>query len=81
MNKDVLMFGPTFYFCRSFNTCDVTDYLLEMTFQTQYPSVREAMVVIDPKTGRSKGHGFVKFHGLKVVDTCMLFILQWIQFS
>ncbi|KAK1588130.1 hypothetical protein Q3G72_020124 [Acer saccharum] len=40
---------------------DVTDYLLQETFQAQYPSVRGAKVVTDPNTGRSKGYGFVKF--------------------
>ncbi|KAL7213652.1 hypothetical protein ACSBR2_016225 [Camellia fascicularis] len=40
---------------------DVTDYLLQETFRTQYPSVRGAKVVIDPNTGRSKGYDFVKF--------------------
>ncbi|XP_057479701.1 polyadenylate-binding protein RBP47B'-like isoform X2 [Actinidia eriantha] len=42
-------------------TPDVTDYLLQETFRTQYPSVRGAKVVTDPNTGRSKGYGFVKF--------------------
>ncbi|KAI8000118.1 Polyadenylate-binding protein RBP47B' [Camellia lanceoleosa] len=37
-----------------------SDYLLQETFRTQYPSVRGAKVVIDPNT-RSKGYGFVKF--------------------
>ncbi|KAL5979771.1 Polyadenylate-binding protein rbp47b' [Asimina triloba] len=40
---------------------DVTDYLLQETFRTQYASVRGAKVVTDPNTGRSKGYGFVKF--------------------
>ncbi|TQD92193.1 hypothetical protein C1H46_022231 [Malus baccata] len=40
---------------------DVTDYMLQETFQTNYPSVRGAKVVTDPNTGRSKGYGFVKF--------------------
>lgn len=40
---------------------DVTDYLLQETFRSQYPSVRGAKVVTDPNTGRSKGYGFVKF--------------------
>lgn len=40
---------------------DVTDYLLQETFRTNYPSVRGAKVVTDPSTGRSKGYGFVKF--------------------
>uniref|UniRef100_M1ABG9 Nuclear acid binding protein n=1 Tax=Solanum tuberosum TaxID=4113 RepID=M1ABG9_SOLTU len=40
---------------------DVTDYLLQETFRTHYPSVRGAKVVTDPNTGRSKGYGFVKF--------------------
>ncbi|CAI0412680.1 unnamed protein product [Linum tenue] len=40
---------------------DVTDYLLQETFRTQYMSVRGAKVVTDPNTGRSKGYGFVKF--------------------
>lgn len=40
---------------------DVTDYLLQETFRSNYPSVRGAKVVTDPSTGRSKGYGFVKF--------------------
>jgi RNA recognition motif-containing protein len=40
---------------------DVTDYLLQETFRTRYPSVRGAKVVTDPSTGCSKGYGFVKF--------------------
>lgn len=40
---------------------DVTDYLLQETFRTHYPSVRGAKVVTDPNTGRTKGYGFVKF--------------------
>eukprot|EP00249_Psilotum_nudum_P022940 c28699_g1_i3 orf=948-2228(-) len=40
---------------------DVNDYLLQETFQSQYPSVKGAKVVIDPNTGRSKGYGFVRF--------------------
>ncbi|KAF9589647.1 hypothetical protein IFM89_026680 [Coptis chinensis] len=40
---------------------DVTDYLLQKTFQAQHRSVRGAKVVTDPNTGRSKGYGFVKF--------------------
>ncbi|KAF2317745.1 hypothetical protein GH714_039738 [Hevea brasiliensis] len=39
---------------------DVTDYLLQETFQANYPSVRGAKVVTDPSAGRSKGYGFVK---------------------
>ncbi|XP_059665255.1 polyadenylate-binding protein RBP47B' [Cornus florida] len=40
---------------------DVTDYLLQETFRTHYPSVKGAKVVTDATTGRSKGYGFVKF--------------------
>ncbi|KAM0950359.1 putative RNA recognition motif domain, nucleotide-binding alpha-beta plait domain superfamily [Dioscorea sansibarensis] len=40
---------------------DVTDYMLQELFRSQYPSVRGAKVVTDPSTGRSKGYGFVKF--------------------
>ncbi|KAM1041070.1 hypothetical protein ACFX13_031037 [Malus domestica] len=40
---------------------DVTDYMLQETFRTNYPSVRGAKVVTDPNTGRPKGYGFVKF--------------------
>ncbi|BBH02816.1 RNA-binding family protein with RRM/RBD/RNP motifs, partial [Prunus dulcis] len=40
---------------------DVTDFMLQETFRTQYSSVRGAKVVTDPNTGRSKGYGFVKF--------------------
>ena len=40
---------------------DVTDFMLQETFRSQYTSVRGAKVVTDPTTGRSKGYGFVKF--------------------
>ncbi|KAJ1405594.1 RNA-binding domain superfamily [Sesbania bispinosa] len=40
---------------------DVTDYLLQDTFRTRYPSVKGAKVVIDRLTGRTKGYGFVRF--------------------
>ncbi|XP_024539827.1 polyadenylate-binding protein RBP47B' isoform X2 [Selaginella moellendorffii] len=40
---------------------DVTDYMLQETFRTRYPSVRGAKVVTDVATGRSKGYGFVRF--------------------
>ncbi|KAI8031534.1 Polyadenylate-binding protein RBP47B' [Camellia lanceoleosa] len=40
---------------------DVTDYLLQETFRTQYPSVRGAKVVDRPKSWALKGYGFVKF--------------------
>lgn len=40
---------------------DVTDYVLQETFRSHYPSVKGAKVVMDPNTGRSKGYGFVRF--------------------
>ncbi|KAF9589232.1 hypothetical protein IFM89_020670 [Coptis chinensis] len=40
---------------------DVSDYTLQETFKTHYPSVKGAKVVTDRITGRSKGYGFVKF--------------------
>lgn len=40
---------------------DVTDYILQETFRSHYPSVRGAKIVTDKITGRSKGYGFVKF--------------------
>ncbi|KAK1260282.1 Polyadenylate-binding protein RBP45 [Acorus gramineus] len=40
---------------------DVTDYMLQETFRSNYPSVRGAKVVTDRTTGRSKGYGFVRF--------------------
>lgn len=40
---------------------DVTDYTLQETFRSHYPSVKGAKVVTDRTTGRSKGYGFVKF--------------------
>ena len=40
---------------------DVTDYVLQETFRSRYPSVRGAKVIIDPITNRSKGYGFVRF--------------------
>lgn len=40
---------------------DVTDYMLQETFKSHYPSVKGARVVTDRLTGRTKGYGFVKF--------------------
>eukprot|EP01018_Ginkgo_biloba_P035496 Gb_20978 [translate_table: standard] len=40
---------------------DVTDLVLQETFQSRYPSVKGAKVVTDSNTGRSKGYGFVRF--------------------
>ncbi|KAF8058338.1 RBP47C' [Scenedesmus sp. PABB004] len=40
---------------------DVTDVVLQQSFQQFYPSVRSAKVIVDPATGRSKGYGFVRF--------------------
>ncbi|EOA12783.1 hypothetical protein CARUB_v100264670mg, partial [Capsella rubella] len=40
---------------------EVTDTLLEKLFSEKYPSVKNAKVVIDGNTGRSKGYGFVRF--------------------
>ncbi|XP_043688123.1 polyadenylate-binding protein RBP45 isoform X1 [Telopea speciosissima] len=40
---------------------DVTDYMLQETFRSHYPSVKGAKVVTDRATGRSKGYGFVRF--------------------
>ncbi|XP_078428618.1 polyadenylate-binding protein RBP45-like [Wolffia australiana] len=40
---------------------DVTDYMLQETFRSRYPSVKGAKVVTDRATGRSKGYGFVRF--------------------
>ncbi|THG11825.1 hypothetical protein TEA_021139 [Camellia sinensis var. sinensis] len=40
---------------------DVTDYMLQETFRSQYPSVKGAKVVTDRMTGRAKGYGFVRF--------------------
>lgn len=43
---------------------DVTDNLLQTTFQSHYPSVKGAKIVTDRATGRSKGYGFVRFGDL-----------------
>ncbi|XP_073008524.1 polyadenylate-binding protein RBP45-like isoform X1 [Typha latifolia] len=40
---------------------DVTDYMLQETFRSRYPSVKGAKVVTDKVTGHSKGYGFVRF--------------------
>lgn len=40
---------------------DVTDSQLQETFQSRFPSVKGAKVVMDSNTGRSKGYGFVRF--------------------
>lgn len=40
---------------------DVTDYILQETFKTHYPSIKGAKVVTDRLTGRTKGYGFVRF--------------------
>ncbi|KAJ7549447.1 hypothetical protein O6H91_07G053300 [Diphasiastrum complanatum] len=41
---------------------DVTDFVLQETFRSRYPSVQGAKVVIDVLTGCSKGYGFVRFN-------------------
>lgn len=41
---------------------DVTDDMLHDTFASRYPSVKDAKVVVDLNTGRSKGYGFVRFN-------------------
>lgn len=41
---------------------DVTDDMLHDTFASRYPSVKDAKVVVDLGTGRSKGYGFVRFN-------------------
>ncbi|KAL8205629.1 hypothetical protein R6Q57_009180 [Mikania cordata] len=40
---------------------DVSDYILQETFKSVYPSVKGAKVVTDRTTGRTKGYGFVRF--------------------
>ncbi|KAG7536756.1 RNA-binding domain superfamily [Arabidopsis suecica] len=40
---------------------EVTDTMLEQIFSEKYSSVKNAKVVIDGNTGRSKGYGFVRF--------------------
>lgn len=40
---------------------DVSDLVLQETFQSRYSSVKAAKVVMDANTGRSKGYGFVRF--------------------
>ena len=40
---------------------EVNDFALQETFAVRYKSVRNARVVTDPRTGRSKGFGFVRF--------------------
>jgi RNA recognition motif-containing protein len=58
---------------------DVTDYLLQETFRSRYPSVRGAKVVLDTTIGRSKGYGFVKFvdenernHAMTEMNNCIV---------
>ncbi|KAF6161289.1 hypothetical protein GIB67_009176 [Kingdonia uniflora] len=40
---------------------DVTDAILQETFDSKFPSVKGAKVVIDATNDRSKGYGFVRF--------------------
>lgn len=40
---------------------DVSDLILQEYFRQFYPSVRNAKVITDASTGRSKGYGFVRF--------------------
>ncbi|KAM7266636.1 hypothetical protein ACFE04_004533 [Oxalis oulophora] len=40
---------------------DVTDTMLLEKFSAKYPSVKNAKVVFDASSGRSKGYGFVRF--------------------
>ncbi|XP_042045474.1 polyadenylate-binding protein RBP47-like [Salvia splendens] len=41
---------------------EVNDELLHETFASRYPSVKDAKVVVDLNTGRSRGYGFVRFN-------------------
>lgn len=53
--------GPDYTIFVGDLAADVTDYLLQETFKSIYPSVKGAKVVTDRTTGRSKGYGFVRF--------------------
>ncbi|KAJ8622009.1 hypothetical protein MRB53_030538 [Persea americana] len=53
--------GPDFPIFVGDLASDVTDYMLQETFRSHYPSVKGAKVVTDRATGRSKGYGFVRF--------------------
>ncbi|XP_024544425.1 polyadenylate-binding protein RBP45 [Selaginella moellendorffii] len=53
--------GPDFSIFVGDLAPDVTDYMLQETFQSRYSSVKGAKVVMDTTTARSKGYGFVRF--------------------
>nr|ACN40970.1 unknown [Picea sitchensis] len=53
--------GPDFSIFVGDLDSDVSDLVLQETFQSRYSSVKAAKVVMDANTGRSKGYGFVRF--------------------
>ncbi|XP_020256850.1 polyadenylate-binding protein RBP45-like [Asparagus officinalis] len=56
--------GPDYTIFVGDLAADVTDYLLQETFKSLYPSVKGAKIVTDRNTGHSKGYGFVRFGDL-----------------
>ena len=51
---------------------EVNDFALQETFSVRYESVRNARVVTDPRTGRSKGFGFVRFADERERDAALV---------
>ena len=51
---------------------EVNDFALQETFAVRYKSVRNARVVTDPRTGRSKGFGFVRFSDERERDAALV---------
>lgn len=51
---------------------EVNDFALQETFVARYASVRNARVVTDPRTGRSKGFGFVRFADERERDAALV---------
>ena len=52
--------------------CEVTDIILQETFQSQYSSVKGAKVLIDANTTCTKGYGFVRFGGENKKNRAMI---------
>ena len=50
---------------------EVNDFTLQEMFAARYKSVRNARVVTDPRTGRSKGFGFVRFADARERDAAL----------
>eukprot|EP00232_Nephroselmis_pyriformis_P025449 CAMPEP_0182866768 /NCGR_PEP_ID=MMETSP0034_2-20130328/8372_1 /TAXON_ID=156128 /ORGANISM="Nephroselmis pyriformis, Strain CCMP717" /LENGTH=184 /DNA_ID=CAMNT_0024999099 /DNA_START=78 /DNA_END=629 /DNA_ORIENTATION=+ len=63
--------GPEFSVFVGDLASDVTDYMLQEFFRSNFASTRSAKVVTDPATGRVRGYGFVRFGDEKDRDRAL----------